>query len=507
MGFLFSSKDIAQLHALKIPQSEAEQQIDNFKKGFHYLKVIAPATPLKGIIQLSAVRLKEEIARFEQFEGAILKFTPASGAASRMFKSLYEAEAALAAGEQIDWNSKAMKSVKAFFDGIKNVAFYEDIKSLLVKQNINIDALSENDYLPLLQTLLNAHGLNYGSLPKGLLKFHRAANGTRTALEEHLVEAALYAKDKRGTARLHFTVSPEHKVLFETLITQVKKAYEDVFSVQYEISFSEQKKNTDTLAVDSDNQPFRNVDGSMLFRPGGHGALIENLNEQKADLVFVKNIDNVAPDAFKQEAVRYKKALAGVLLQLQQQIFFYWQALKTNASDTLFAQIQHFYQNELSFQFPQGWEKDKKTYLQKILHRPIRVCGMVKNEGEPGGGPFIAINPDGSASLQIAESSQLNLNEPAIRKLVEGSTHFNPVDLVCSYRDAEGNYFDLKQYRDPATGFISIKSKDGKVLKAQELPGLWNGAMSNWNTTFVEVPLITFSPVKTVNDLLRKEHQ
>jgi hypothetical protein len=504
---MFTSSDLKQLQTLGISQSEAERQVENFKKGFPFLKVLNPATPPKGILQPDKKRLDDLVAAFDNFEGTLLKFTPASGAASRMFKSLFEAEEILAKGGQLDFDSKAMKPVKELFDELPKFAFYEELKNLLTKQNVDIKMITEKTYLPVLQTLLGKNGMNYGALPKGLLKFHRYEDGVRTAMEEHLVEAALYAKDKSGTAQLHFTVSPEHRALFEKLVGNVQPAYEKKYGVRYKISFSEQKKSTDTLAVDANNEPFRNADGSMLFRPGGHGALIENLNEQHADVVFVKNIDNVAPDAYKAETVRYKKVLAGLLLELRSKIFGYAAAIENNPSDALLNEIQQFFENELSFVFPTGWENRKAEYLRSKLNRPIRVCGMVKNVGEPGGGPFVAVNPDSSASLQIAESSQLNLNDAAARAAFDSATHFNPVDLVCSFVDRKGQKYDLRKFRDPATGFISVKSKDGRELKAQELPGLWNGAMSDWTTVFVEVPLITFSPVKTVNDLLRSEHQ
>ncbi len=504
---MFTTSDLNQLQQLGISQSEAELQIENFKKGFPFLKVVNPATPPKGIMQPDEKKLDDLVAIFDKFEGTLLKFTPASGAASRMFKSLFEAEELLTKGEKLDFESKGMKPVKEFFDELPKFAFYDELKALLAKQGVNIEPVTESTYLPTLQALLDKGGMNYGALPKGLLKFHRYADGVRTAMEEHLVEAALYAKDKNNVAQLHFTVSPEHRALFEKLVAEVLPAYEKKYDVKYKISFSEQKKSTDTLAVDSNNEPFRNADGSMLFRPGGHGALIENLDEQYADIVFVKNIDNIAPDAYKEDTVRYKKVLAGLLLQLRGKIFEYAAAIENNPNDALLNEIQYFFENELSFIFPKGWDSNKVEYLRSKLNRPIRVCGMVKNVGEPGGGPFVAVNPDGSASLQIAESSQLNLADATTKVAFDSATHFNPVDLICSFVDSKGNKFDLKKFRDPATGFISIKSKDGKELKAQELPGLWNGAMSDWITVFVEVPLITFNPVKTVNDLLRKEHQ
>ncbi|MDR2938144.1 MAG: DUF4301 family protein, partial [Prevotellaceae bacterium] len=290
---MFTSTDLKQLQSLGISQGEAEQQIENFKKGFPFLKVVNPATPPKGIIRPDEKKLDALVAIFDKFEGTLLKFTPASGAASRMFKSLFEAEEILAKGEKLDLDSKAMKPVKEFFEQLPKFAFYEDLKLLLNSQLLDNQIVAEGLYLPILQTLLGKNGMSYGALPKGLLKFHKYEDGARTAMEEHLVEAALYAKDKNGVAQLHFTVSPEHRVLFENLVKKVQPEYEKKYGVQYKISFSEQKKSTDTLAVDAGNAPFRNADGSMLFRPGGHGALIENLDEQHADIVFVKNIDNV----------------------------------------------------------------------------------------------------------------------------------------------------------------------------------------------------------------------
>ena len=505
---MFSKEDLAQLHARGISQGDAEQQVENFRKGFPFLRVVRPATPGKGIRLLDDKTADDLAATFDRFEGTLLKFTPASGAASRMFKALFEAEEVLARGGEPDFESKAMKPVKEFFDRLPDFAFFDELKALLTKQNISCDsAADKKTQLAILQALLGDGGMRYGTLPKGLLKFHRYPGGARTAVEEHLVEAALYATDILGLAQLHFTVSPEHRPLFEALVREVTPAYEKAYGVRYDVSFSEQKKSTDTLAVDNSNEPFRSADGAMLLRPGGHGALIENLNEQRAEVVFVKNIDNVAPDRYKPDTVRYKKALAGLLLQLRSRVFGYLYALDAQPDERLLAEIQAFFENELSFTFPKGWESRKLAYLRAKLHRPIRVCGMVKNVGEPGGGPFVALNPDGSASLQIAESSQLDLTNPETKAIFDSATHFNPVDMVCALTDYKGNKFDLKQFRDPATGFISSKSKDGRALKAQELPGLWNGAMSDWTTALVEVPLSTFNPVKTVNDLLRKEHQ
>ena len=401
---------------------------------------------------------------------------------------------------------------KKFFNNIKNFAFYADLDAACVKNNgKGIDALvAEGNYKAVVANLLESAGLNYGSLPKGLLKFHKYENGARTPLEEHLVEGALYAAGKSGEVNVHFTVSTEHRELFAKLVDEKVAQYAAKYGIKYNISFSEQKPSTDTVAADMENKPFRD-NGKLLFRPGGHGALIENLNDLDADIVFIKNIDNVVPDRLKADTVTYKKLLAGVLVTLQKQAFEYLQLLDSGhyRHDEL-ENIIRFVQQQLHCRkddIKDLEDADLVIYLRKKLNRPMRVCGMVKNVGEPGGGPFLAYNPDGSVSLQILESSQIDMNDPEKKAMFEKGTHFNPVDLVCAIRDYKGNKFNLVNYVDKATGFISYKSKGGKELKALELPGLWNGSMSDWSTVFVEVPLSTFNPVKTVNDLLRDQHQ
>ena len=344
-----------------------------------------------------------------------------------------------------------------------------------------------------------------------MLKFHRYADGVRTPLEEHLVEGALYAAGKSGDVFVHFTVSTEHRELFQKLVDSKAAEYAAKYGVNYHISFSEQKPSTDTVAADMENKPFRDKDGKLLFRPGGHGALIENLNDLDADVVFIKNIDNVVPDRLKDDTVTYKKLLAGVLVTLQKQAFEYLKLLDSGSyrHDEL-ENIIRFVQQQLHCRradLKDLEDADLVIYLRKKLNRPMRVCGMVKNVGEPGGGPFLAYNPDGTVSLQILESSQIDMNDAEKKAMFEKGTHFNPVDLVCAVRNYKGEKFNLLNYVDKATGFISYKSKNGKDLKALELPGLWNGSMSDWNTVFVEVPLSTFNPVKTVNDLLREQHQ
>lgn len=470
-----------------------EKQIGNFEKGFPFINAARAATIGDGIKNLSESELSSFIALFEEEDSknSLLKFVPASGAASRMFKSLYAAKE----------EGALDKSVEQFDQEIENFAFFGALSKYL-KEN-TLDAK--------LDALLDSNALDYGNMPKGLLEFHSYENGVRTALEEHLVEGALYANNK-GIVRLHFTVSPEHKSKFEEKIAEVLPIYEDKYKVRYEINFSEQKASTDTIAVDQENIPFKDKDGNLVFRPAGHGALLENLNDIKADVVFVKNIDNVVPDHLKAETIKYKKALAGVLLDAQRQIFSLIKRLEKNTPTAeMVDKAIRIMKDMLNIEPPKGfktWDVDAKVnYVLSKLKRPLRVCGMVKNVGEPGGGPFWVANEDGSVSLQIVESAQFDMKNENQKNIFKNATHFNPVDLICSYRDHNKEYFDLTLFRDDKTGFITEKSQGGKVLKAQELPGLWNGAMANWNTIFVEVPLITFNPVKTVNDLLRKEHQ
>ena len=405
-----------------------------------------------------------------------------------------------------------LNSKKTFFEQIEKFAFYNDLNAACEKAfEKNIPALmAEGDYKAVVAALLEAAGLNYGALPKGLLKFHRYEDGSRTPLEEHLVEGALYAANKNGKVNVHFTVSPEHRRLFENLVADKAAVYAKKYGVDYNVTFSEQKPCTDTIAADMNNQPFRD-NGKLLFRPGGHGALIENLNDLDADIIFIKNIDNVVPDKLKGDTVLYKKLIAGVLVVLQQKAFAYLELLDSGRyTHEQVLEILQFLQKKLFCKNPETKnleDAELVLYLKEKLNRPMRVCGMVKNVGEPGGGPFLAYNSDGTISLQILESSQIDMDDPEKKEMFEKGTHFNPVDLVCAVRDYKGHKFDLVNFVDKATGFISYKSKNGKDLKALELPGLWNGAMSDWNTVFVEVSLSTFNPVKTVNDLLREQHQ
>lgn len=477
---MFTEKDSAQIAAHGLTPEAVERQIENFRRGFPFLKVVRAASPGDGVATLDPARADAAAARYERAaEGlSVVKFVPASGAATRMFKELFE----------FVNEGKRGKGIDTLLEHIGEFAFWPELQALLPE--------GADDRA--IVAAIVGEGLCYGRKPKGLVTFHAYPDGARKAVEEHLVEGAGYAATK-GTVRIHFTVSPEHREGFERLLAERIPRYEERFGVRYDISFSVQKPATDTIAVDPDNEPFRQDDGSLLFRPAGHGALIENLNEIDADIVFVKNIDNVTTDALRGDTVRCKKVLAGLLLELQERAFAFLRALDAGGTDL--APIAAFVERELCVKLPAAYDA---ALLRAVLDRPIRVCGMVRNEGEPGGGPFWVANPDGTESLQIAESSQI---APEDMPLMKGATHFNPVDLVCGVRRADGGKFDLRDYVDPDTGFISSKSACGRPLRAQELPGLWNGAMAKWNTVFVDVPVSTFSPVKVVQDLLRPQHR
>ena len=507
---MITENDKALLDRKGISEEKLNSQLACFAKGFPYLKLAAAASVEKGILVPGPDEEKAYLAAWQAYTDnpahRVVKFVPASGAASRMFKDMF-------AFADASYDVPTTDFEKKFFAELPHAAFFSDLNAACQRlHGKDIDALlAEGQYKAVVRAMLDAEGLNYGALPKGLLKFHRYEAGARTPLEEHLVEGALYARQQDGSVNVHFTVSPEHRPLFEQLVAAVVPAYEKEYGVHYHVSFSEQKPSTDTVAANADNTPFRKADGSLLFRPGGHGALIENLNDIEADVVFVKNIDNVVPDRLKDDTVRYKKLLAGVVVSLQEKAFAYLRKLDSGkySMDELREMLQ-FVQKELCTKNPETKlleDTELAIYLRKKLNRPMRVCGMVRNVGEPGGGPFLAYNADGTISLQILESSQIDMADPEKKAMFEKGTHFNPVDLVCALKDYQGHAFHLPDYVDPQTGFISHKSKDGKELKALELPGLWNGAMSDWSTVFVEVPLSTFNPVKTVNDLYREQHQ
>ena len=505
---MLTQQDLKQLAQKGISEQQIETQLGQFKTGFPFLKLEAAAAIGHGIVAPTSDEGRKYVDAWQKYKAAgkrVVKFVPASGAASRMFKDMF-------AFVDADYDKPTTDFEKKYFDNIEKFAFYNELDAVCQKNNgKGIKALiQEGNFKAVAANMLKAEGLNYGQLPKGLLLFHNYPEGPRTPMEEHLVEGALYAASN-GEAHVHFTVSHEHMELFKQKVAQKADLYAKKYGIAYDITFSEQKPSTDTVAANPDGTPFRNSDGSLLFRPGGHGALIENLNEIDADVIFVKNIDNVVPDRLKGDTVLWKQIIAGVLVTLQKKAFEYLELLDTGKyTHEQIEEMIRFVQQDLCCRkadIKELEDADLVIYLRKKLNRPMRVCGVVKNVGEPGGGPFLTYNQDGTVSLQILESSQIDKSNKEYMEMFTKGTHFNPVDLVCAVKDYKGNAFDLPKFVDPTTGFISQKSKSGKELLALELPGLWNGAMSDWSTIFVEVPLSTFNPVKTVNDLLREQHQ
>jgi hypothetical protein len=515
---MWQKDDLTQIENKGITLKTLENQLDHFREGFPFIRLLRPAIQDDGIIPFSETNKKEHIHFFEEHSPSlrVIKFVPASGAASRMFKHLFEFRESLLPGNGISeryFTDTGFNSVYYFFQNIHLFAFYHDLQDSLHKDRKTIEqALDEKDFAPILDHLLSGAGLNYAALPKALLAFHNYEDGPRAAMEEHLVEAANYTRNQNDVAAIHFTVSPEHIRKFDEKITAVRKKYEDRFSIRLDIHHSIQKSCTDTIAVDEENRPFRNSSGDLLFRPAGHGALLSNLNDQDADLIFIKNIDNIVPDRLKAPTIESKKLIGGYLLEVRQKIFnFLKQSESGNLTCNDIREMIAFITARNLISLPAGFEQLPEeiqcSILSVELNRPIRVCGMVRNAGEPGGGPFWVAGQDGKASLQIVESSQVNMRDEGQTAIFRTSSHFNPVDLVCCTIDYKGKPFNLQDFVDESTGFISLKSSGGRILKAQELPGLWNGSMAGWITLFVEIPLITFNPVKTINDLLRDEHQ
>ncbi|ALM08724.1 NAD metabolism ATPase/kinase [Sediminicola sp. YIK13] len=508
----FSSSDHQQLLDKGIKKEKVLDQIETFKEGIPFVHLEKAAIISDGILKFSPTEEKELVSIFDKLKAkkALLKFVPASGAASRMFKALFNFL------ESFDPSKESLKSyldrtgdkdIEAFVDGIKNFPFYDKIEkriSGMAKSN------DEEVYL-FVQEMLAEDKLNYGFYPKGLLPFHKYGTHGATPFEEHLKEGSLYAKVD-GAAQLHFTISEQHDEMFKKEFKEVNERVSKATGTEFRVSYSYQKPATDTVAVTMTNELFRNSDGSLLFRPGGHGALIENLNEQNADIIFIKNIDNVVVDKVVDQVANSKKVLAGLLLKLQEKAFAYAALLEKNG-ETLdeVMEVKSFLEEQLNVRFVSNFDSftiaQQLEILKDKLNRPIRICGMVKNEGEPGGGPFWIKDKTDHISLQIIESAQVDMSNGGQVAIFKNSTHFNPVDLVCGVKNYKGEKFNLLNFVDHKQGFITQKTKDGKDLKALELPGLWNGAMAYWNTIFVEVPLVTFNPVKTVNDLLKPTHQ
>ena len=495
---MFTQTDIRQIELRGATPDQIETQIEHFKNGFPWMKIAAAATPGFGIRVLDAEAAKAAAAYYRSADvRGKCKFVPASGAASRMFKDMFAGLEKLEAGEDLPADAPGAKLAAR----IKDFAFYDP--ALFGEPEDSAAYRRET-----LHKLLKEDGLGYGDKPKGVLKFHRYAQEVRTAIAEHLVEAQAYMRDAKNNCSLVVTISPEHRALFEAAVAAVVPEYERRYGVHYDIAFTYQDKATDTIAVDNENNPFRTADGSLLFRPAGHGALIHNLNQVQAELVSIKNIDNVAHEKLLETTSLYKQVLMGEALKLRDSIFGFLRRLDAQPDAALCDEIEAFLSDTLCVRLPKEENLQRRVArLRAKLDRPIRACGMVRNEGEPGGGPYVIEEKDGSTSLQILESVQIDKQNPQAMAAMQGATHFNPVDLVCILRNYKGERFDLEKYVDPQAGFISSKSYQGRELKALEAPGLWNGAMSDWNTIFVEVPLETFNPVKTVLDLLRPAHQ
>ncbi|MDE7111944.1 MAG: DUF4301 family protein [Muribaculaceae bacterium] len=504
---MFSESDFKTLAAKGISPEQAGSQLERFKTGFPELTVVGSATVGHGIARLDSEARAAAEKRWSEYladGGKACKFVPASGAASRMFKSLF------AFVDGPDEKAPADSDVAEVISSIHEFAFYPALNEVcMALYGKSVDDLKgDGKDKEIIRAIIDGSGLNYGQLPKGLLQFHSYADGARTPVAEHIAEGAATAAAAGGTLYLHFTVSPAHRELFRNELDRLIPDAEKKYDVKIDASLSEQKSFTDTIAANADGTPFRTSDGQLLFRPGGHGALIQNLNDIDAAVVFIKNIDNVVPDSQRDATVTWKRILAGYLIQIHDRIAEFLKELREgNATIARQREMIQYLHDVLQVRDPRMKvmnDADLEQFLLTKLDRPLRVCGMVVNEGEPGGGPYLTVNPDGSTSPQILESHQI---APQFKDFMAKATHFNPVDIVCYIQDPDGKPYDLPHYVDQATGFISSKSAQGRELRALELPGLWNGAMSDWNTVFVEVPAATFNPVKTVNDLLRPAHR
>lgn len=502
-----TNEDAEQIKQYGLDRDTVLKQLETFKEGIPKVELVSAANIGEGIQAFSEEEVQLFSNKYNDSKLERIKFIPASGAASRMFKDLHQFLADYRSeNTSLDKFLAEQDSdlLKKFFNGMKNFAFYKEVVAEAEKNNPNYPQLSEDKQKYIfVETLLKKDGLNFSNLPKGLVPFHGYENHSATAFEEHLIEASKYAA-KNGKAKLHFTVTENHLEKFKSTFREIKDRVEKQTETEFEITYSFQKKSTDTIAVDFDNQPFRDDEGKILFRPGGHGALIQNLNDIDTDLIFIKNIDNVIKQENIETIVTYKKALAGELINVQEKIFEVLNRIDQDGFNKhILAVANDLLQEKLSVKTTLKTEEDVRYFLD----RPIRICGMVENQGAPGGGPFWVKDGEGNISLQIIEGAQMDVDNPGQHEIAQNATHFNPVDLVCGVKNYKGQKFDLTNYVNPNKGFITKKSKFGRNLKALELPGLWNGGMAYWNTMFVEVPVITFNPVKNVVDLLNKNHQ
>jgi hypothetical protein len=513
----FNDQDLADLEARGISVEEVEHQLSQYRNPPRYSDIVRPCTAGDGILRFEEGDIARLISAHDgaQAAGRVSRFVPASGAATRMFRDLFP----YLAEEGPTGSTEPDDALQEFLDGLPRFAFYQELKEVLELDGLDLDDLAARREAPaILKALMTEEGMGYADLPKGLLLFHRCGQESRTAFEEHVIETVLVTRDDHRNCRMHFTVSAEHLTSFTSHFRDVGLKYMEKFDAVFDMACSMQKESTDVLAVDEQNRPFRLEGEQLLFRPGGHGALIENLADLEADIVFIKNIDNVQTDSARDEVVRWKKALGGFLVELQNDVFDLQTRLERLAcgsgaddADLVLAETDRFLRERLNIVLPdnllpEGRIERAKFFLSR-LDRPVRVCGVVPNTGEPGGGPFWVQGRDGIVNLQIVETAQIDPESDQQQGYLASSTHFNPVDLVCGVRNRDGEPYELARYVDQNSGLITKKSSGGKPLKALERPGLWNGAMAGWNTVFVEVPLVTFSPVKTVNDLLRPEHQ
>ncbi|MEE9193338.1 MAG: DUF4301 family protein [Thermodesulfobacteriota bacterium] len=488
----FKSEQIKkQLLGRRISRDSLDQQLYQFNKNNVLVELRKPAVIGDGIVRLDT---NDENKFIETYNSAInslevAKFVPASGAASRMFKELLTEYSEVENKNPPDLNQ--FEYSHKLVENLTRFAFYDELKSICDSMDIK----------KLLESLLFEPGLNYSNLPKGLIKFHKYKDSSRTAFEEHLVEAREYLGYESGNCNIDFTVPPEYKTDIEEYLEEKLFDYQKDH-IKFNLSYSVQNPATDTIAVDMNNNPVKNERGELIFRPAGHGALLENLNAIDSDIIFIKNIDNVTTEKYLHDTVKYKKVLGGYLISIKNQINEILLELESVNKDKL-KRIKQFCTDKLEIEIK---EETGTEWLMQKLNRPVRVCGVVMNQGEPGGGPFW-VNKDGLITKQIVESVQVDMTSNKQKEIWNSSTHFNPVDIVCSVRNYKGEKFDLNNFVDHDACIITKKSIDGKEIRALELPGLWNGAMADWITLFIEVPLITFNPVKTVFDLLREEHQ
>ena len=511
---MFTEKDIQQIKANGLTVEKVNTQIETIKSGMIYSNLVEAANIGNGILRLDEKQQDECIQLFDAKRDTlhIVKFVPASGAATRMFQFLFQFLNAYDAGESLSLYFEKNNELSVFFNGLEQFPFYEHVRVEASKTTPNIDNLQlEQQFVLFVKTMVDSNQLDYGFYPKGLFPFHKYNSHVATAFEEHLMEATLYTVSN-NKANLHFTISEAHKTLFENELKQLVQRIQKETNTTFNVSFSFQNKATDTIAITSNDALYRNENDNLQFRPSGHGALIENLNALDAEIIFIKNIDNIVVFEQNKEASNYKKMLAGVLLKLQIQTFKYLHRLDDDAIlEDEIHNIALFVINRLHINLEDAYENfninEKRNYLHSKLNRPIRVCGMVKNEGEPGGGPFWVKDANGNCSLQIVEFAQIDFKNEHQSVIAKNASYFNPTDLVCGVTDYKGNKFNLLEYVDPKAAFITQKSQNGVAIKALELPGLWNGSMAYWNSIFVEIPASTFNPVKTVNDLLKPAHQ